>query len=63
MLLDDYLKKNRITQTKFASMVGVSRVQVNRLVRKKRTPSLKLAKKIERITQGKVTTDDYFINE
>jgi DNA-binding transcriptional regulator YdaS (Cro superfamily) len=58
MRLCDYLKKNKLTQVDFASLIGVSHVQVHWLVHRKRNPSLLLATNIENATNGQVTTQD-----
>ena len=63
MDLKAYLNKKGMTQLAFAKSIGISPAELNRFIKGKRTPTLKLAKKIERITQGQVTTDDYYINE
>jgi len=63
MYLQEYLSNQGLTQSAFASMIGISRVQVNRLIKGKRAPSLKVAKRIERVTGGLVTTDDYLIED
>ena len=63
MHLKEYLTKERLSQKKFASLVGVSGVQINHLVHGNRLPSLKLLKKIEKITSGLVSTDDFLTEE
>jgi len=59
MLLKDYLKKKNLTQEAFASSVGVTGTLINRLISGKRTPSFKLAKKIQKTTDGLVTINDF----
>jgi DNA-binding XRE family transcriptional regulator len=63
MLLKEYLDIQNITQAKFGSLIGVSHVIVHRLVHRKITPSLKLAAKIKRTTQGQVSFEDLIRNE
>ena len=59
MLLKEYLNEKKLTQGDFASLVDVSDAQINRLISGKRTPSFKLAKKIQKVTNGVVTIDDF----
>lgn len=54
MRLRKYLDRNGLTQTKFAESLDVSGVYFNKIVNGKRTPSKKLALKIEQMTGGKV---------
>ena len=63
MFLEEYLEKECLTQRKFASLIGISTVHMNRIIRGKRAPSLGVAKKIERVTKGEVTTDDYRLDK
>jgi transcriptional regulator with XRE-family HTH domain len=58
MRLKDYLKKNKITQANFASLIGISQGYLSLIVRGLNNPSFKLALKIEKITLGQVTTED-----
>jgi len=55
MRLKDYLHFKEIDITEFAKMVGSSRPHMNLIVREKRRPSIKLAQKIQKITNGEVT--------
>ena len=59
MLLEKYLKEKNITQKKFASLIKISQVHMNRLIKGRRTPSLRVVKRIEKITGGLVTADDF----
>jgi len=59
MKLENYLKEHKINQTHFGRFIGVSRFHVNKLVREKRTPSFKLAKKIQEMTNGAVSINDF----
>jgi len=63
MQLKEYLKKSSMSQEKFGSLVGVSGVQINHLVNKTRLPSLKLLKRIEKATNGEVSTKDFNLEE
>ena len=58
MRLKDYLKKNKITQAKFASLLNITPAYMSLIVRGLNNPSFKLALKIEKITLGQVTTVD-----
>ena len=49
----------KTTQEAFGDLVGVSGTQINRLVKGKRIPSLRLAKRITKVTGGMVTPDDF----
>ena len=58
MKLGKYLKKQEITQKKFAEMVDVARPLITQIISGTKNPSLFLAKRIEKATNGMVTTDD-----
>ena len=60
MKLSEYLKKNRITIKDFSKKVGVSDVQVGRILNRTRNPSLHLGKKIEEATNQEVSIGDLF---
>lgn len=59
MKLENYLDKKKINQSSFAQMIGVSRTHANKMIKGRRTPSFKLAKKIQEVTEGLVTIDDF----
>ena len=63
MLLKEYLKIKDLTQVEFAALVGVSKHLVNKMVHGKRTPSFRLSKRIFKVTQGKVTPDDFLTED
>ena len=63
MQLKEYLKKKDMTQVKFASLIGVSKFQVNRLVHGTKTPSFKSLKRITKVTGGLVTADDFLTKD
>lgn len=54
MTLNEFLSASEITDGEFAAKVGVSRSMVNRYRHNQATPSLSLAAKIERATDGAV---------
>lgn len=58
MKLGKYLKKQGITQKKFAEMVDVARPLITQIIGGTKNPSLLLAKRIEKASNGMVTTDD-----
>jgi Helix-turn-helix. len=55
--LDEYLFRKRISQTDFAKDLRISRNHLGEILRGRRTPSVKLAKKIEELTQREVTRE------
>nr|VFK43191.1 MAG: DNA-binding transcriptional regulator, XRE-family HTH domain [Candidatus Kentron sp. SD]VFK48807.1 MAG: DNA-binding transcriptional regulator, XRE-family HTH domain [Candidatus Kentron sp. SD]VFK80623.1 MAG: DNA-binding transcriptional regulator, XRE-family HTH domain [Candidatus Kentron sp. SD] len=59
MELKEYLLMKKLSQENFAKLVGVSGPQINRLVKGRRTPSLRLTKRIIKVTGGMVTPDDF----
>jgi DNA-binding transcriptional regulator YdaS (Cro superfamily) len=58
MTMRDYLFKHDLPVKKFAADLGISASYLYQLLRKERKPSLELALKIERYTQGKVSVDE-----
>ena len=58
MKLSEYLKKNKISQEKFAELVGVTRPFITNIANGKKNPSIQLAGRIEEVTKGKVTLKD-----
>ncbi len=59
--LKKWLKKNNISTKEFAGIIGVSISYVNYITSLKRTPSLRLLKKILEATNNELTIND-FIN-
>lgn len=55
MKLDEYLKNQSMTKTAFGAVVGVSQSHISNISWGKKQPSIKLAKKIEEATDGKVS--------
>jgi len=58
MKLEEYLKLKKLSLRKFAKLIGVTHGHVSQILRKKKSPSLLLAKQIEKVTDGKVTIYD-----
>ena len=58
MDLDEYLFRKKISQTDFASELGISRSHLGEILRGRRSPSVKLAKKIEEVAKGAVTKQE-----
>lgn len=58
MDLDEYLFRKKISQTNFANELGISRNHLGEILRGRRSPSVKLAKKIEELTEGEVTKEE-----
>jgi DNA-binding XRE family transcriptional regulator len=59
MKLKDYISEKAITQVDFGKRVGVSKTHINKLIKKERTPSLRLMKRIISVTGGKVSPEDF----
>lgn len=57
MTLGKYLTETQTRQSDFAASIGVAQATVSRLVGGSMTPSLELATKIKRVTQGLVDYD------
>jgi transcriptional regulator with XRE-family HTH domain len=56
-----YLSAQRLSTIEFAGLVGANRSQVFRLVTDERSPSIKLAARIEKATGGKVRSVDWTV--
>lgn len=63
MDLDEYLWGSKTPRTDFARLIGVSRSHLQQILSKKRNASIKLAKKIVEITEGKVTKEEMLFPE
>lgn len=63
MKLDLWLFMNKITKKDFAARLQVSRGHLQEIVSGKRKPSVKLAKKIEELTEGKVSKEEVLFPE
>jgi len=59
MQLKKYLEEQSISQKLFAEKLGVHLLTIFKITNKKSMPSLKLALKIENLTFGKVTCEDF----
>lgn len=58
--LGQYLSDNKLTQTEFAQRIGVTPGRVHQLLNgKDGKPSLELAAKIESVTNGAVSFQDW----
>ena len=55
MKIDEYLKSQSISQDKFARSLGVSPSHISQIRKGTKNPSVKLAKKIEKISNGTVS--------
>lgn len=58
MKLQDYLKKHGLTHEAFSKKVGVTRVQITRIITKTVSPSAALMRKIKNATLGEVDYKD-----
>lgn len=63
MNLREYLFKKRITQVEFSKRLEVSRGHLNQILLGPKHPSRKLAKKIEELTEGKVSAIELLFPE
>ena len=63
MTLEEYLKKNNISQAKLARRAGMSRAAINRLLSGSRRPSPQTMGKIFVATDGDVAPNDFFRDE
>jgi predicted transcriptional regulator len=60
MFLENYIKDNGLTYESFGKLIGVSDAAVSRYVKGKRKPKPSIMSKIIKITQGKVTANDFY---
>ena len=58
MDLRTYLFHKRISVTAFSKILGCSRIHLSEIINGRRIPSLMLAKSIEMVTHGEVTTKE-----
>ena len=63
MQLAEYLFRHKVKQTEFAKTVGVSRVHMGEILRGRRRPSVKLARRIEEVTDGQVPKEGLLFPE
>ena len=58
--ISKFLEGQGLTQADFAKQVGLSRQQINNVVRGRSNPSLRTIRKIVEVTGGEVTLLDLF---
>lgn len=63
MKLDEYLAKTGISQPAFAADIGCTQAAVSRYVSRRRIPRPRLMARIEKVTNGAVTANDFFADE
>jgi len=63
MNLDEHLFKTKQSKTNFAQNLGISRGHLQHILNGSRRPSVRLAKKIEKITEGKVPKEEMLFPE
>lgn len=63
MTLDAYLKQHSITTVKFAAKLGISLNTVTKWRQQTRRPRGPAMIKIKRLTRGKVTPDDWYMEK
>lgn len=61
MRLSDYLTKHKLSDDTFAERIGVNRSTVSRLRRTNQKPSEETLAAIVRVTNGKVTANDFWL--
>lgn len=59
MLLQKYLEQEGLTQRAFAIRAGIEQASVSRYVRGMRMPTAVTMRRIEQITRGAVTMEDF----
>lgn len=60
MKLEAYLTKNKISQTEFAALIGVTQVTVNRYVKGERFPAPEMIERILKASNKKVAVADWY---
>ncbi len=63
MDLDEYLWRSKTSRVDFAKLLGISRSHLQQIISGKRNASIKLAKKFEEITKGKVSKEEMVFPE
>jgi transcriptional regulator with XRE-family HTH domain len=61
--LDEYLFKTKTSKKDFAEKVGISRGYLQHILSGLKNPSVKLARKIEEMTGGKVSKEEVLFPE
>jgi len=59
MKLADYLEQEAVSDAEFARLIGVKRQAVHRYRRGTRFPDRKILSKIQTVTNGTVTANDF----
>ena len=62
-ILDRYLFENGFTKTEFAEALGIDRNHLHSIISGRRQPSIKLAKKIEEHTEGKISKEELLFSD
>lgn len=57
--LSQYLSREKVNQVAFATRIEATQATVSRLARGKQQPTLALAERIERVTEGQVGLKDW----
>ena len=60
MILKKWLDENRLTQDQFADQGGFSKGAVAKWISGERFPRLEAMQRIEKLTDGSVTVQDFF---
>lgn len=63
MKLDAYLFRTKTTKKDFAEKIGISRGYLQHILSRIKNPSVKLAKKIEEATGGRVSKEEVLFPE
>lgn len=63
MKLAEYLRSSSITYRQFAAALGCDPAQVSRWVTGRRMPTMEMAARICRVTDGQVTPNDFLPTE
>ncbi len=59
MHLSDYMALRKLTDTEIADKLGINRTTIVKLRRRQSDPSMKLARRLQRLTRGAVTLADW----
>ncbi len=60
MTLETYLEQSKLTRGQFAEVLGITSEAVRRYLAGTRIPSRSIMAEITRVTNGKVTANDFF---
>ena len=61
MKLSAYLEQTGLSDAEFAALIGVNRSTVSRLRRTDQCPSRQTIAAIAKVTEGKVSADDFWL--